>query len=185
MSLLDEILTALGKIPDWGLCPWWHFGWSAHVLRELCLKSCYNLMSLKISRTCSCCWSQSGLWTFLTWAGVLDDIWGSLHIHWLKFSEICSVWWMTLLELLLDSMLIMDIPDWGWCPWWRFEWSPYAPRKQCLQFGWNLFSLKASRSPSKIDDIAAVFAGDYEDYGHSRLGLVSMMTFWMVCICSE
>ena len=46
-------------------------------------------------------------------------------------------------------------------------------------------SLKASRSPSKIDDIAAVIAGVYEDYGHSSLGLVSLMMFLMVCICPE
>ena len=44
----------------------------------------------------------------------------------------------------------------------------------------NLFSLKASRSPSKINDNAAVVVGDYGDYGHSGLGLVSLITFWMV-----
>jgi len=24
--------------------------------------------------------------------------------------------WMTLLELMLESMMIIDIPDWGLCP---------------------------------------------------------------------
>ena len=44
-----------------------------------------------------------------------------------------------------------------------------ALSKLSLKFGWNLFSLKASRSPSKIDDIVAVFAGVYDDYGYSWL----------------
>ena len=30
-----------------------------------------------------------------------------------------------------------------------------------------------------------VVAGIYEDYGHSCLGLVSLMALWMVCICPE
>ena len=92
---------------------------------------------------------------------------------------------MTLLQLLLESRMIMDIPDLGWCPWWNFGWSAFALRKLSLKFGWNLLSLKASRSPSKIDDIAAVVAGVYEDYGHSWLGMVSLMLFWMVSICPE
>ena len=46
-------------------------------------------------------------------------------------------------------------------------------------------SLKASRTLSKMDDISGVFAGDDDDCGCSWLGLVSLMTFWMVCICSE
>ena len=92
---------------------------------------------------------------------------------------------MTLLQLLLESMMIMDIPDWGWCPWWRFGWSAYDLRKLCLKFGWNLLSLKASRTLSKMDDISGVFAGVDDDFGCSWLGLVSLMTFWMVCTCPE
>ena len=66
-----------------------------------------------------------------------------------------------------------------------FGWSAYALRNPCLKFGWNLLSLKASRTLSKMDDISGVFAGDDDDCGCSWLGLVSLMTFWMVCICSE
>ena len=40
-------------------------------------------------------------------------------------------------------------------------------RKLCLNFGQNLLSLKASRMVSKMDDIAEVVAGVYDDYGHS------------------
>ena len=75
----------------------------------------------------------------------------------------------------------MDIPDWGWCPWWHFWWSAYAMRKLCLKFGWNMMSLKAS----KMDAIARVVAGVYDDYGHSWQGLVSLMTFCIVCKCRE
>ena len=76
---------------------------------------------------------------------------------------------MTLLELMLESMMIIDIPDWGLCPWWHFKWSAYALRKLSLKFGQNVLSLKASRSPSKINDIAAVFAGVSNDFEHSFL----------------
>ena len=72
-----------------------------------------------------------------------------------------------------------------WCPWWRFGWPAYALRKPCLEFGWNMLSLKASRTLSKMDDISGVFAGVDDDCGCSWLGLVSLMMFWMVCICSE
>ena len=91
---------------------------------------------------------------------------------------------MPLLELLLESTMIMDIPDWRWCPR-HFGWSAYALSKLSLKFGQNLLSLKASRSPSKIDDIVADIAGVYDDYLHSCLGLVSLMAFWMICICPE
>ena len=37
----------------------------------------------------------------------------------------------------------------------------------------------------KINDFVAVVARVYDDYGHSWLGLVSLMAFWMVCICPE
>ena len=74
---------------------------------------------------------------------------------------------MTLLQLLLESMRIMDIPYWGWCPKQLFGWSSYALRKLCLKFGLNLMSLKASRSPSKIDDNSGVLDGVDDDFGHS------------------
>ena len=38
---------------------------------------------------------------------------------------------------------------------------------------------------SKMDDIAQVVAAVYDDYGHSWLRLVSLMTFCIVCICPE
>ena len=47
-----------------------------------------------------------------------------------------------------------------------------------------MLSLKASRSPSKIDDIVSVVARVYGDYGHSWLGLMLLMAFWMISICS-
>ena len=70
-------------------------------------------------------------------------------------------------------------------PCWCFGWSAYALSKLSLKFGWNLLSLKTSRSPSKVDDIVAGVAGVYDDYEHSWLGLVSLMTFWMICIWPE
>ena len=75
---------------------------------------------------------------------------------------------MTFQEFWLELMMI---PDWGWCPWWRFGWSAYALRKLCLKFGWILLSLKASRMVSKMDDIAWCL----EDTGGSRLMLMSMI----------
>ena len=53
--------------------------------------------------------------------------------------------------------------------------------KLCWKFAWNLLNLKASRTCSKMDDIA----GGLEDAGRSWLGLVSLMTLWMVCKCPE
>ena len=69
----------------------------------------------------------------------------------------------------------IDVPDWGWCPWWRYEWFAYSLRELCLKFGWNLFSLKASRTLSKIDD----FAGGLEDAWRSWLGLMSLIMIGM------
>jgi hypothetical protein len=46
-------------------------------------------------------------------------------------------------------------------------------------------SLKASRTPSKIDDNSRVLDGVDDDYGHSWLGLVSLAMFWIVSICSK
>ena len=92
---------------------------------------------------------------------------------------------MTFLEFMLELMMIVDVPDWGWCPWWRFGWSVYALKKLCLKFGWNLMSLKASRTLSKMEDVSGVFAGVYDDCGCSWLGLMSLMTFWMICKCPE
>jgi len=85
---------------------------------------------------------------------------------------------MTLLDLLLELMAIMDLLDWGWCPWWQFGLLRCALTKLCLKFGWNQFSLKASRTLSKMDDIAGVD----KDHGCSWLELVSLMTFWMVFV---
>ena len=90
---------------------------------------------------------------------------------------------MTFLQLLLESLMIMVIPDSGWCPWWHFEWSAYSLRKLSLKFGWNLLGLKASRSPSKINDIIAVVAGVNDYYENSWLGLVSLKTVWMDQSC--
>ena len=39
------------------------------------------------------------------------------------------------------------------------------------------FIVFTTRSPSKIDDIAAAVDGVYDDYGHSWLVLVSSLTF--------
>ena len=61
----------------------------------------------------------------------------------------------------------MDVPDWGWCPMMTFWIVQICLRKHCLKFGWNLLSLKASRTLSKMDDIAGVAAGDDDDSGYS------------------
>ena len=55
----------------------------------------------------------------------------------------------------------------------------------CLRFGWNLLSLKGSKTLSKILEIAGIDAGVDDDYWHSWLGLVSSMAFWIVSKCSE
>ena len=129
---------------------------------------------------------------FLTGTGVLVDIFDGLHMPWGSYVwnlvEICWVWrhqdnpqrLMTLLQLLLESMMIMDIPDRGCCPWWRFGWSSYALRKLCLKFGWNLLSLKVSRMVSKMEDIA----GSLEDAGGSWLVLMSLIRIGM-CGCAD
>ena len=69
-----------------------------------------------------------------------------------------------------------DVPDWGWCLWWHYGWSANALRELCLKFGWILLSLIASRTLSKMDDIA----GGLEDAGRSWLELVSLI---MIGIC--
>ena len=128
---------------------------------------------------------------FLTGADVLDAIFDGigLHMPWGGFFknlvEICWVWrhqepsqrLMTFREFLLELMMIEDVPDWGWCPWWRFGWSAYALKKLCLKFGWNLMSLKASRTLSKINDNT----GGLEDAGGSWLGLMSLI---MIKMCT-
>ena len=41
---IDDISRVLAgvdddfDVPDRNWCPWWHFGWSGHAMRELCLK---------------------------------------------------------------------------------------------------------------------------------------------------
>ena len=161
-------------------------------------------MSLKASRTlskmddisgvfagddddCGCSWL--GLVSLMTFWVIcicpeeaMFKIWlKSVEFEGIKIQE-PSQRWMTYLEFLLELMMIVDVPDWGWCPWWRFGWSAYALRKPCLKFGWNLLSLKASRTLSKMDDISGVFAGVDDDCGCSWLGLISLMMFWMVWV---
>ena len=191
-------------IPDWGWCPWWRFGWSAYALRKLCLKVDWNLLSLKASR------SPSKIDDIVAeLAGVNDD-----YGHpWLGLVSLMTLWmvcicpeeaklkiWLKSVEFegikitlkdqwhccsCCQSLMIRDIPDWGGCPSWPFGRSSCAQSELGLKFGWNMLSLKASRSPSKINDIGAVVAGIYNDYSHSWRGLVSLMTFWMVCICPQ
>ena len=48
-----------------------------------------------------------------------------------------------------------------------------------------MLRLKTSRTLSKIDDIASSVARVVNDYGHSLVGLVSLMTYWIVSICSD
>ena len=57
-----------------------------------------------------------------------------------------------------------DFPDWGCCPWWHFAWSAHALRKLCLKFSGNPMSLKASRTPSKKNDISGILAGVDDDF---------------------
>ena len=47
-----------------------------------------------------------------------------------------------------------------------------------------MWMVLASRTLSKIDDVTGVIAGVDEDCGCSRMGVVSLMTVWMVHICS-
>ena len=75
---------------------------------------------------------------------------------------------MTLMELLLEFMMITDIPDWGWCPWLCFVLSRLALRMLHLKFGWNQLHLKASRTLLKMDDIA----GGLQDAGSSWLVVI-------------
>ena len=69
----------------------------------------------------------------------------------------------------------LDFPDWGWCPWLHHGWSAYALWELCLNFGWNLLSLKASRMLLKMDDVA----GGLEDAGCSWLGLMFLIIIGM------
>ena len=106
---------------------------------------------------------------FLMGAGVLDEFWKvctcpvgvMFKICWhllsykasrtpSKINDISSV-----LAGVDDAF---DVPHWGWCPWWRFEWSPHVLRESCLKFGWNLLRLKTSRIPSKINGICTFLA---------------------------
>ena len=48
------------------------------------------------------------------------------------------------------------VPDWGWYPWWHYGWSTNSLRELYLKFSWNLMHLKASRTPSKIDDMSQI-----------------------------
>ena len=57
---------------------------------------------------------------------------------------------ITLLELLLEFKVIIEILDWGWCLWWHFGLSPYG--------------LKASRTPSRINNISRIIAGVDDEF---------------------
>ena len=90
---MDDISGILAGVDDdfdvldGGCCPWRCFAWSAHALRELCLKFGRNSMSLKATRTAS---RLMTFWEFLlvlmmilmflTGAAVLDDVLHGLHI---------------------------------------------------------------------------------------------------------
>ena len=126
-------------------------------------------------------WWHFGLSKYALWMFCLI----SFKIRWvLRFHEPFQRS-MTLQEFLLELMMIMDIPDWGWCPWSHFELSLCALKRLCFKFGWNLLSLKAPRTLSKINDITGVVAGVDDDYGYSWLGLVSLMMYCIVYIYSE
>ena len=201
MSKIDDISRILAgvdddfDIPDWGWCPWWHYGWSANALRELCLKFGWNLVSLRHQEPCQ-------RWmTFQEFLVELDDDfdvpdWG--WCHWWHYGwfanalgELCLKFGWNPMNLKASRTLskIDDIsgilagddddfgvPDLGWCPWWHYGWSANALRELCLKFGWNPMSLKASRTLSMMDDIA----GGLEDAGCSWLGLVALI---MIGIC--
>ena len=82
-------------------------------------------------------------------SGVLNGVLDGLHMLWASFVQnlvkICWVWWYQgpskTLFTLLRLVRIMDIPDWGWCPWWHFVCCPNAQRSLCWKFGWNLLTL--------------------------------------------
>ena len=56
-----------------------------------------------------------------------------------------------------------------------------CPEGALFKIWLNSVELKASRTHSKMDDIAGVL----EDAGHSGLGLVSLVTLWVVYKCPE
>ena len=178
-------------VPDWGWCPWWRFDRSPHALMQLCLKFGWNLMSLKASRTPV---KINDISRVL--AGVDDDIdvpdWGLfpwLFCGWSAYAlrQLCLKYGGNQISLKasrttwkiddicgfftgVDDDLV--VPDRGWSPWWHFGWWPHALMELCLKFGWHLMSLKASRTPSKNNDILD--------------GVVaSLMMFWMVWTCHE
>ena len=74
---------------------------------------------------------------------------------------------------------------WGWCPWWHFGWSPHSLMELSLKFGWNLMSLKASRTLSKMDDISVVFPGVDDECGCSWLEVTFLIMFQNSSIWSE
>ena len=85
--------------------------------------------------------------------------------------------WMTLLEV----WRMLGIPDWGWCPWWHYGWSTNVLRELCLKFGWNPISLKASKNPVKDRWHFKNSGWSWWWFWHSWLGLMSLMTLWIVC----
>ena len=70
-----------------------------------------------------------------------------------------------------ELMMIIDIPDW------------VCVLENILDFLhmlWNLLSLEVSRTFLKIYVIYWVFVWVDDDYGHSWLGLLYLMTFWNI-----
>ena len=90
---------------------------------------------------------------------------------------------------LLVLMMIMDIADWGCCPWWqRFGLSTHALNIAMFKIWLKSFEFESTkkRTLSKINDISGVVSAGYDDDdGHSWLGLVSLMVNWVFSICSE
>ena len=88
--------------------------------------------------------------------------------------------WYTLLEFrrmwrfLTGSLMTFWI--WGWGSWWRFWWFQYGLVVTHTKSQLSTLSLKASRTPLEIDDIA----GGLEDTEASWLGLM-FLTTTLVC----
>ena len=99
----------------------------------------------------SFCWGWWWLWMFLTGVDILD------YVSELSISSEEAMFkillksvvqrFMTLLQLFLDCIRIMDIPEWELCPWWCYGLSAHALEGLCLKFCWNLLNLKAAITP--------------------------------------
>ena len=87
---------------------------------------------------------------------------------------------MKFLVLLLELMMIMDIPERSGVFNGVLD-GPHMLWASLLKFSKNLLSLMVSRTLKNIDYIAEVD----EDHGHYWLRLVSLVTFCMLAKCSE